>query len=58
MVCAFCGYEFDEKTEGKQGCGGCRGGCHTVHCPRCNYKNPLEPALIKGLRKILTKGER
>ncbi len=54
MKCAFCGYEYDE-SEGKQGCGGCPGGCHSIHCPRCNYKNPLEAGLIKSIKKIIAK---
>ena len=53
MKCGFCGYEFDE-SEGGKGCGGCHGGCHGVHCPRCHYKNPLEPGLIKSLKKMLS----
>jgi|GEM_PF-446882 len=52
MICGFCGYEFDE-SEGKRGCGGCPGGCRNVHCPRCNYKNPLEPAFIGKLKTML-----
>jgi rubredoxin len=52
MICGFCGHEFDE-NEGKRGCGGCPGGCHSVHCPRCNYKNPLEPAFIGKLKTML-----
>lgn len=54
MKCGFCGYEYDE-GEGKKGCGGCQGGCHSVHCPRCNYKNPLEPGLVKSIRNIFKK---
>jgi hypothetical protein len=56
MICAFCGNEFDEK-EGINGCGGCSGGCHSVHCPRCNYKNPLEPDIVKKLRAIFGKND-
>ncbi|GFE60386.1 hypothetical protein [Geobacter sp. AOG2] len=52
MICGFCGHEFDE-NESKHGCGGCPGGCHSVHCPRCNYKNPLEPAFIGKLKNLL-----
>jgi rubredoxin len=51
MKCGFCGHEYEE-NEGKKGCGVCSGGCHSVHCPRCNYKNPLEPDLIKYIKKI------
>jgi len=54
MICAFCGHDFLEE-EGKAGCGGCTGGCHSVHCPRCNYKNPLEPGVVKKLKKIFAK---
>ncbi len=51
MICGFCGLEFEE-SEGKSGCGGCSSGCHTVHCPRCNYKNPMESGVVKKLRTI------
>lgn len=51
MRCGFCGHEFAEE-EGKQGCGGCPGGCHNVHCPLCNYKNPVEAGLIKVIKKL------
>jgi rubredoxin len=57
MICGFCGHEFDE-IEGTRGCGGCPGGCHGVHCPRCSYKNPLEPAYLKKLRGLLGGGNR
>jgi rubredoxin len=53
MRCAFCGNEFDEK-EAKQGCGACPGGCHSVHCPKCNYSNPLEPRLIRKIRSMFS----
>lgn len=56
MKCGFCGHEFDE-GQAKKACGGCPGGCHSVHCPRCDYKNPLEPKLVGRLRGILTKRE-
>ncbi len=56
MKCGFCGYEFDE-SDGKQGCGGCSGGCRSIHCPRCNYKNPLEPELIKKIRRIFNNND-
>ncbi len=51
MICSFCGFKFDE-DDGKKGCGGCHGGCHSIHCPRCNYKNPLEPELLKSFKKL------
>ncbi|MDD5285937.1 MAG: hypothetical protein PHD54_08765 [Desulfuromonadaceae bacterium] len=52
MKCGFCGYEFDE-YEGKNGCGSCPGGCHNIHCPRCNYKNPLEPQYLRKIKNML-----
>ncbi len=52
--CGFCGYEFDP-AEGKRGCGGCSGGCHNVHCPRCGYKNPLESGLAQRLKQVMHK---
>jgi len=54
MICGFCGCEFEESA-GKKGCGGCHGGCHSIHCPRCNYKNPLEPGVVRKLKKIFGK---
>ena len=54
MRCGFCGFEFNEE-EGKQGCNNCPmgSGCRMIKCPRCNYEIPLEPALVKKLKKIL-----
>ncbi|MCL2761039.1 MAG: hypothetical protein FWD70_05265 [Desulfuromonadales bacterium] len=54
MICSFCGYSFDV-SEGKRGCGNCFGGCKAVHCPRCNYKNPEEPALIRKIKSVRKK---
>jgi len=56
MTCGFCGYEFEE-SQGKKACGGCPGGCHAVHCPRCDYKNPLEPKFIGKIRDIFSKND-
>lgn len=56
MICGFCGHEFEE-DEGKKGCGSCPGGCHNIHCPRCNYSNPLEPGLIKSIKKLFVKND-
>lgn len=54
MICGFCGHEFDEK-DGKKGCGTCPGGCNSVHCPVCNYKNPAEPDFIRKIRAKFAK---
>ena len=56
MRCGFCGYEFPEE-EGVVGCAGCpmKSGCRMIKCPRCNYENPPEPALVKKLRKAFGK---
>ncbi|MDD2364977.1 MAG: hypothetical protein PHN84_02315 [Desulfuromonadaceae bacterium] len=54
MICGFCGYKFEE-SEGKSSCGGCSGGCHSIHCPRCNYKNPLESGVVRKLKSIFGK---
>jgi hypothetical protein len=56
MRCGFCGHEFEE-SEGNVGCKNCpmSGGCKMVKCPRCNYENPPEPALVKGLKKLFGK---
>lgn len=52
MICGFCGYEYEE-TDAKKGCGSCPGGCHNVHCPRCNYKNPRESAVLNSIKDYL-----
>jgi predicted amidophosphoribosyltransferase len=56
MICGFCGNEFPEE-EGIRGCGKCGmpGRCHMVRCPRCFYENPLEPAVVKKLKKLMKK---
>lgn len=56
VKCGYCGYEFPEE-EGIRGCGKCGmpGRCHMVRCPRCFYENPLEPALVKKLKKLMEK---
>jgi hypothetical protein len=56
MICGYCGYEFPEE-EGIRGCGKCGmpGRCHMVRCPRCFYENPLEPAVVRKLKRILKK---
>jgi len=56
MRCGFCGYEFNEE-EGIQGCKNCpmTSGCKMVKCPRCNYENPPEPSLVKGIKKFFRK---
>ncbi len=53
MKCGFCGFVFDEE-EGNAGCRNCplASGCKMVKCPRCNYENPPEPAVVKKIRKI------
>jgi rubredoxin len=53
MKCGFCGFEFAE-NEGNTGCRNCPmvSGCKMVKCPRCNYENPPEPAVIKKIKKI------
>ncbi len=56
MKCGYCGYEFPEE-EGIRGCGRCGmpGRCHMVRCPRCFYENPLEPVVVKKLKKLMKK---
>ena len=54
MICGFCGFKFEEE-QGNKGCGGCSGGCHGVHCPRFNYKNPMVPGVVKRLKIIFAK---
>lgn len=55
MKCGFCGHEFSEE-EGIQACGKCGiGGCKKIHCPKCNYGNPLEPQIVKRIKKLFDK---
>jgi rubredoxin len=56
MRCGFCGYEFAEE-EGGQGCASCpaKKGCKMIKCPRCNYENPPEPALVQKIKKLFGK---
>jgi len=56
VKCGYCGYEFPEE-DGIRGCGKCGmpGRCHMVRCPRCFYENPLEPAVVKKLKKLMKK---
>lgn len=54
MKCALCGFEYDEE-EGIKACSGCpisRGKCKFQRCPKCGYEVPLEPKLIKFLKKL------
>ncbi len=52
MKCPLCGLEFKEE-EGQAACKGClaAGSCHLIKCPNCGYEVPIEPALIKKIRK-------
>ncbi len=54
MKCGFCGYEFDEE-DANSGCVSCplSSGCNKLKCPRCNYENPPEPALVQKIKKLL-----
>lgn len=56
MRCGFCGFEFPEEA-GHQGCKSCpmASGCKMIKCPRCNYENPPEPAMVKRLKKLFTR---
>jgi predicted amidophosphoribosyltransferase len=56
VVCGFCGNKFPE-SEGIRGCGRCGvpGRCHMVRCPLCFYENPLEPNVVKKLKKLMKK---
>ncbi len=53
MKCGFCGFVFDEE-EASAGCKNCplASGCKMVKCPRCNYENPPEPAVLKKIRNF------
>jgi hypothetical protein len=52
LRCSFCGYEFDE-MESARSCEGCPifSSCRLVKCPRCGFETPVEPGLVKTLRK-------
>ncbi len=56
MKCDFCGSSFDEQSA-SDGCRTCAifGGCKKVKCPHCNYETPVEPGLVKWLRKKVAK---
>jgi hypothetical protein len=56
--CGFCGHEFEESEGTQPGCGACAGGCHGIHCPRCGYKNVLEPAFLKRLKSMVTRNNK
>jgi ferrous iron transport protein A len=49
MTCSFCAAEIDEAAAA---CAGCSlgGGCRSVCCPGCGYKNPEEPRIFARLR--------
>jgi DNA-directed RNA polymerase subunit RPC12/RpoP len=56
MRCGFCGLEFDQE-DGNVGCPHCpmAVACKMVKCPRCNYENPPETALVRRIRKLFAK---
>ncbi|GFE59401.1 hypothetical protein [Geobacter sp. AOG1] len=49
--CGFCGHEYTEE-EGIKGCGKCGKPCRSIRCPKCFYENPVEPAMVKKLKKV------
>lgn len=54
MKCPLCGFEYNEE-DGIKACAGCpmsRGKCKFQRCPNCGYEIPLEPKLIKFLKKL------
>jgi rubredoxin len=59
MRCGFCGYEFEE-AEGLKGCKNCpmNSGCKMVKCPKCNYENPPEAGLVKGIKNLFSKDKK
>ncbi len=54
MRCGFCGRDFIPDV-GKERCRSCplRPACVKVKCPYCNYENPPEPALLRGLKHLV-----
>ena len=52
--CGFCGHEYTEE-EGIKGCGKCGKPCRSIRCPKCLYENPVEPAVVKKLKKVFTR---
>ena len=52
MKCAFCGKMFEEESA-RKACGTCAvfGGCKMLKCPYCGYEAPVEPGLVKWLKK-------
>ena len=54
MKCALCGFEYDENNVVKA-CSGCpmsRGKCKLQKCPNCGYETPVEPKLIKFIKRL------
>lgn len=56
MKCPMCGYEFEEEA-GESSCESCAhiGACSLVKCPHCGYELPKEPAIVKFLKKVMSR---
>jgi rubredoxin len=54
MTCGMCARTFDEER-GQPSCQACplSSGCRFVRCPHCGYENPVEPAWLLRLRRVL-----
>jgi rubredoxin len=55
IVCGYCGLVFAE-DRGQPACRACPIGdaCGLVRCPSCGYENPLAPAWLQRLRRMLS----
>lgn len=59
MKCALCGFEYN-KDDAIKACSGCpisRGKCKFYKCPNCGYETPIEPKLVKFMKKLGRKTE-
>lgn len=64
MKCPLCGFEKREENSlalqgGGKACSGCpmRKSCKLQKCPNCGYEMPMEPKLIKFIRKLRRKSK-
>lgn len=55
VSCGFCAREFRE-DRGQPACRACplSGCCHTIRCPYCGYENPVPPAWLSRLSRLVT----
>jgi hypothetical protein len=56
IACGYCGRPFLE-NRGQPACRSCPLGsaCRYVRCPACGYENPVEPAWLSGLKRLVAR---